>query len=432
MRIAVLFWRLGPYHHARLNAAAKLADIVGIETTTEDRTYAWEKVSGATAFTRVTLLERYPDSWKGRQELRQRLGQALNEIRPDAVAVPGWSYVDALSGMLWCHANRVPCILMSESAAEDEARTTWKEALKRCLMKSCSAGLAGGKRQSNYLRTLGMAPDHISLGYDAVDNHYFAEKAAEIRNQKAESGKLAQEARPPTAVLRLQHSLPEKYFLASARFLEKKNLPRLIQAYAKYREKAETLKAEMLKAETGEKAESRKQKAEIWDLVLLGDGPLRCELERLISDLRLQSSVRLPGFKQYPELPAYYGLASAFIHPSTTEQWGLVVNEAMASGLPVLVSNRCGCALDLVQEGINGFTFDPYNVEQLAQLMFRISAFQPIGLSAFGGASRTIIANWGPERFAQGLKAAAEKALEVGPPKANWLNRLLLRVLLLR
>ena len=52
-----------------------------------------------------------------------------------------------------------------------------------------------------------------------------------------------------------------------------------------------------------------------------------------------------------------------------------MVNEAMASGLPVLVSNRCGCAQDLVQEGVNGFTFDPYNVEQLAQLMLKISAF---------------------------------------------------------
>ena len=108
-----------------------------------------------------------------------------------------------------------------------------------------------------------------------------------------------------------------------------------------------------------------------WSLVLLGDGPLKSDLCRLISDLRLDACVHLPGFKQYHELPVYYGLASAFVHASTTEQWGLVVNEAMASGLPVLVSNRCGCAQDLVKEGVNGFTFDPCNVEQLAQLMLK-------------------------------------------------------------
>ena len=133
--------------------------------------------------------------------------------------------------------------------------------------------------------------------------------------------------------------------------------------------------------------------------MLLGDGPLKSDLCRLISDLGLQHSVLLPGFKQYPELPAYYGLASAFVHASTTEQWGLVVNEAMASGLPVLVSNRCGCAADLVQEGVNGFTFDPFNVEQLAQLMFQISAFQPFRLSAFGSASREIISRVGSGAF---------------------------------
>src|ERR1035441_8598070 len=143
-----------------------------------------------------------------------------------------------------------------------------------------------------------------------------------------------------------------------------------------------------------------------WSLVLLGDGPLRSALNSQLSTLNLHSHVLLPGFKQYPDLPVYYGLASAFIHASTTEQWGLVVNEAMASGLPVLVSNRCGCATDLVQEGKNGFTFDPCNVEQLAQLMAKISAFQLSSLLAFGDASRQIISNWGPERFAHGLKEA--------------------------
>jgi 1,2-diacylglycerol 3-alpha-glucosyltransferase len=59
------------------------------------------------------------------------------------------------------------------------------------------------------------------------------------------------------------------------------------------------------------------------------------------------------------------GLASAFIQASTTEQWGLVVNEAMASGLPVLVSERCGCAPDLVKNGVNGYTFDPYDIKEI-------------------------------------------------------------------
>jgi hypothetical protein len=130
----------------------------------------------------------------------------------------------------------------------------------------------------------------------------------------------------------------------------------------------------------------------------------------------------MPGFKQYDELPVYYGLAGAFIHASTVEQWGLVVNEAMASGLPVLVSNRCGCAADLVREGVNGFTFDPYNVEQLAQLMLKISAFS-FPLSTFGASSREIIAAWGTFAFGEGLAEAVSSARKRPPIPARWLDR---------
>ena len=81
---------------------------------------------------------------------------------------------------------------------------------------------------------------------------------------------------------------------------------------------------------------------------------------------------------------------------------------------------------------MNGFTFDPYNVEQLAQLMFQISAFPPFRLSAFGDASCQIIADWGPDHFASGLKAAAEKAIDVGPVKAGIFDQLLLKALIRR
>jgi glycosyltransferase involved in cell wall biosynthesis len=212
--------------------------------------------------------------------------------------------------------------------------------------------------------------------------------------------------------------LPEKYFLASARFIEKKNLPRLIEAYARYHRLAQ-------------KAENGTRKAEIWGLVLLGDGPLRADFCRLIAGLSLQDYVQLPGFKQYPELPSYYAHAGAFIHASTTEQWGLVVNEAMASGLPVLVSNRCGCARDLVQDGVNGFTFDPLNVEQLAQLMLKVSAFN-FPLSKFGAESARLISQWGPDRFANGLKGAVDCALHVGAVRPTLMQRLILRALLAR
>ena len=108
--------------------------------------------------------------------------------------------------------------------------------------------------------------------------------------------------------------------------------------------------------------------------------------------------------KQAEQLPPIYASAGCFVLPSLSEPWGLVVNEAMASGLPVLVSNRCGCAPDLVREGENGFLFDPARPDELACLMERICG-GTLDRQAFGAASRRIVAAFSVDRFA--ARAAA-------------------------
>jgi 1,2-diacylglycerol 3-alpha-glucosyltransferase len=397
--IAVIFHRLGPYHFARLRAAGSLSSIIAVETSGTDETYAWDLIAGADGFERVTLFENADAQRQPACEVVRRMVAALDKIRPSVVVVPGWADVAALAALQWCAKNKIPAVCMSESTVWDEPRKGWKEFIKRQVVNLFSAGLAGGTPHKEYLVQLGMPAERVFLGYDAVDNDYFAAETLKVGSRKSE--------------VRKKNSLPENYFLASNRFIEKKNLLRLIEGYARYRQLAE----------------NGKQNEEIWDLVLLGDGALRKNLEARRSELGVDRWVHLPGFRQYPELPEYYACARAFIHASTSEQWGLVVNEAMASGLPVLVSNRCGCARDLVQDGVNGFTFDPYDVEQLAQLMRKISA-APFPLSAFASASQRIIADWGPEKFAQGLKAAVECAQRVGPARWTLTQRIILKMLL--
>jgi glycosyltransferase involved in cell wall biosynthesis len=202
--------------------------------------------------------------------------------------------------------------------------------------------------------------------------------------------------------------LPENYFLASARFIEKKNLPRLIQAYAEYRRRSEIA-----------------AKAP-WDLVLLGDGPLRETLNSQLSTLNLNEHVHLPGFKPYDELPVYYALANAFVHASTSEQWGLVVNEAVASGLPVIVSNRCGCAQELVNG--NGFTFDPTNEDELATRLLEMASLSDQERKRIGENSYGIAANFAPERFGEELERAASMAMEVPQKRFGVMDRALLLV----
>jgi glycosyltransferase involved in cell wall biosynthesis len=284
-------------------------------------------------------------------------------------------------------------VCLSESTAWDETPSAWKTWIKRRLIALFSSALVGGTLHRECLAALGLPASHIFLGYDAVDNDYFAARSDEIR---AESGAARERLR-----------LPRDYFLASARFVPKKNLGRLLDAYARYR------------LRRGEGA---------WPLVLLGDGALRPALERQVRELGLDAAVTMPGFRQYGDLPAYYALAGAFVHASTVEPWGLVVNEAMSSGLPVLVSDRCGCVPELVADGENGFRFDPLDVETLAGLLAKVSA-PDFARAAFGRRSREIVSAWGPERFSRGLGEAVDAALSHGPKRAGFTQAALLRLL---
>jgi Glycosyltransferase len=406
--IAILFDRLGPYHWARLQAAARLFRVVAVETYATTREYQWEGIDEPRAFDRVTLFDDISDG-RGpkRALLRHKMAKALREADPAVAMIPGWGTPASLIALEWCLRNQRPAVVMSESNAFDEKRYVLAEVIKRIVVSLFSAGLAGGQLQMEYLVVLGLPRDRVFTGYDVVDNEYFRRKAGEIRSQAPE--------------LRRKYELPGKYFLASARFVPKKNLPTLIRAYARYRQVAGNLDNGQRRTDNGP-----------WDLVLLGDGPLKANLSRLVSDLRLHGHVHLPGFLQYHELPAYYGLAHVFVHASTTEQWGLVVNEAMAAGLPVIVSNRCGCVPDLVAEGKNGFTFDPGSVESLAKLMLNMCHFSKRRLEDMGAESQRIVEGFTPAHFATGAERAIDAAKAAPIRRTSLFSSLLVKTLIHR
>lgn len=106
------------------------------------------------------------------------------------------------------------------------------------------------------------------------------------------------------------------------------------------------------------------QKVTGYKLIIIGDGPELDTLNKLKSALNL-NTVEFFGAIDNSVMPQYYHNATAFILPSLSESWGLVVNEAMAAGLPVLLSNRINAAKALLEEGLNGFTFDPLSVNSI-------------------------------------------------------------------
>jgi glycosyltransferase involved in cell wall biosynthesis len=407
-RIAILFDRLGPYHWARLQAAARVFRVVAIETYATTREYQWEGIDEPPAFGRVTLFDDKSDGRGPKSALlRHKLAKALREADPAVAMIPGWGTPASLIALEWCLRNHRPTVVMSESNAFDEKRYALAEAIKRIVVSRFSAGLAGGRLQKKYLIALGLPRNRVFTGYDVVDNEYFRRTAEELRSQ--------------ASAVRTKYGLPENYFLASARFVPKKNLPTLIRAYASFRQLADNTQHEQPIREN-----------DPWDLVLLGDGPMRAVLSRLISDLRLHDHVHLPGFVQYRDLPAYYALADVFVHASTTEQWGLVINEAMATSLPVIVSNRCGCVPDLVTEGKNGFTFDPRSVESLTKLMLDMWHCPKGRLDEMRQESRRIIADFTPADFAAGAQRAIDVAKAAPTPGASLFSSLLVKALIRR
>jgi 1,2-diacylglycerol 3-alpha-glucosyltransferase len=379
MRLVVMFDNFGPYHLTRLAATRTWGGnegiaVYGLEALATYSEYDW--TLGSADSQKENIFTICPGNKNQRAvglAAAPLIWQALNHMRPDALAICGYKGIMPLTALLWAKTHGKISVMMSESSRNDKARSTFQEWGKRQLVQRFDAALVGGRRQKEYAAFLGIPEERIFVGYDVVDNEHFARGAAQAREQEA--------------ILRRQYGLPKPYFLAVSRFIAKKNLPFLLDAYARYR---------------GQVGPSS------WDLVLCGSGSLEALLKEQARDL---PGVHFPGFKQAHELPVYYGLASAFILPSSHfEQWGLVVNEAMACGLPVLVSRSCGCAPDLVREGVNGFTFDPQDVDGLARLLLRISSGQ-MDLAAMGAASREIISDYTPETFAANLLAAIKNAL---------------------
>ena len=399
--VAVVFHHIGPYHHARLNAAADKLSVTGIEWSAKGY-YAWGAAATPARYRKVSLFPEAKDHHPEKAKLLSTFWSALEQTNPDVVAINGWNNFGSLVAASCSLRRGIPMVVMSESSRQDESRTWWKEAIKRRIAGLYSAALVGGQRHVEYLAELGMPRGRIFTGYDVVDNRHFRQKAEEVRTQRWE--------------VRQKCALPENYFLASARFIEKKNLRKLIRAYAEYRRGSEI---------RSQKSEVSYNKAP-WDLVILGDGPLKADLCHLISDLRLNDHVHLPGFKPYDETPVYYALANAFVHASTSEQWGLVVNEAIASGLPVIVSNRCGCAPQLVNG--NGFTFDPTSEDELAMRLLEMAALSDEERKHLGDNSYRIAASFAPELFGEGLERAASVAMGVPQKRFGVMDRALLLV----
>ena len=389
--IAVIWIDWYAYHVARytgLNSTPSLAGkVIGLEL-----------VSGAGVHPGLRFREVLPEglaietlmpgvSWSeaGKLRLAVLLWKRLSELRPRVVLVPGYYTLPGVAAALWARTHRRCSVLMTESTAFDHRRQPLREFVKCILLRLLfSWAVTGGKAHVRYLEQLSFRKDRIAGSYDVVDNELIRSGTKPIREEQAA---LTRQGRP-------LRSRP--YFLFVGRLAEEKNVEALLTSWMQYR-----------------------QQGGLWPLVLAGDGPRRAALQEQAARSPFAGQVTFTGMKSLRELIPMYAAAGCFVLPSTREPWGLVVNEAMAADLPVLVSRCCGCREDLVAEGENGFSFEPLDLATLTEHLHRFERLPVEVREKMGERSGEIIAGFTPRGFGRSIASIARKN-----DKANKLHLL--------
>ncbi|MFC3175193.1 glycosyltransferase [Novosphingobium bradum] len=384
LKVALIWAQFAAYHVDRCEAVgrrlAPRAQVLAIEVATTSADYAWEPSGAIAGAEKVTLFA--GQSFDAIPWWRRFAAMLRATWRCDVVCM-GLSYglIDAilLGWTLRLLGRRL--ILFSDSKFDDKPRSAPFELLKAALLGCYGAAIGSGRRTLDYLRFLGFARRPRLPGYDCVG-------VDRIRAQAGLADGLP-DATPEAAFSR-------RPFVFIGRFVDKKNLATLVEGHARY------------VALAGAAARP---------LRLIGSGPLEHGLRARVADLGIAGMVDFPGFLPAEAVSRALAGALALVLVSREEQWGLVVNEALALGLPVIVSNEVGARDLLVRNLVNGFVVDSHSPEAIAEAMRQMSADEA-AWRAMARASR--------ERAWMGDAERLADALEVllFPPAAEAAGRI--------
>lgn len=313
-------------------------------------------------------------SWRGRIAgfnvlLNRRVVQALQQASPQVILCGGYNYIASWQALIWSRVRNIPFLLWSESNRHDARKgQALIEMLKDEFLRHCDGFVVPGRAADEYLRSHNVRAEKIFFAPNAVDNDLFCS--------------IALEARGKSSLRRRELDLPDQYILFVGRLVREKGVFELVKAYG------------ALEQEVRNRV----------GLVIVGDGPARAELQKEAS-LVTTGTIKFPGFVQREELPAYYALAEMFVLPTYTDTWGLVVNEAMACGVAVIVSRIAGCATDLIQEEWNGLLIEPRDVSSLKAAISKLAGRGDLCVNMGAHASEQV-ARFSPRAWSVGVADA--------------------------
>lgn len=335
MRVAVLTNIASPYRIPLFNAVAERieGELYVICAAETEPWRLWQQQAQEYHF-RISVLPGLHWVWQQREwfpHLNWGLGRLLRRLQPAVLVIGGYEQPIYWRGLLYARRHRIPVVLWYESW-RGSARTRGGPvfAVKRFFVRQTTVGLALGTPAATWLREIHGGDYPIVVGLNTVDMDFFRREVFLARSDAEFQARRAQY--PPLLLL----------YVGS--FIPRKNVALLLKALR-----------ELGVPDVG--------------LLLVGTGPQEAELRQLCRSYGLEGRVFFEGFRQQWELPYYYALADALVLPSVLEVWGLVVNEALASGLFVVASTAVGAAYDLIQPGWNGQVFEPTDLLGLVRIL---------------------------------------------------------------
>jgi glycosyltransferase involved in cell wall biosynthesis len=317
MKLAVLTPIPTPYRDPFWDAVARKPDIdlqvFYCSAGKSDRPW---RVNWSKALQAEVLRGRNFAAWRGRDAScywNPDIPRKLRDGNFDAVILGGYNHLTMWSGVRYARKRDVPLFLMCESHLQ-RRRNGWRKRLKQLpvqwLVSRCAGGFPTGSLAEKYLSHYGAATDSLTRIPNVPDVEQLNRTASELRSTQGD--------------LRREFGLRDRpTILFAARLIPKKRAGLLIEAFNQVRGLHDA------------------------QLVIVGDGNERTALRRRVEQLKLQPHVHFAGFVQPHEMPRWYAIADLFVLPSS-ETWGVAVLEALASGLPVIVTDEVGCHPDVV------------------------------------------------------------------------------------
>ena len=367
-RIAIITEIIAPYRIPVFNAAAEREDIqlhVIFLAENDPTLRQWPVYKSEIRFSFEVLPSFRCRFGRANVLLNRGVGRALERAAPEVIVCGGYNYPAAWRAAAWARKHGVPFVLWSESTSRDVRKgKRLVEYAKNRFIERADAFLVPGLSARNYLLELGVHESKIYRAPNAVDNTFFAE-CSRLSRQNADE-------------VRRRLALPERYFLFAGRLVREKGVFDLLKAYERL---------------------SREVQRDV-GLVFVGNGSARAQLEALAA--AVPGCVRILPFLQREELAFVYAIADALVFPTHTDTWGLVVNEAMACGLPILASEVAGCVADLVENEWNGFMIPPRDIERWAGAM-KVIATSPEMRRTMSRNSESKIREFSPGKWAAGL-----------------------------